>query len=283
MEVGDGSGGLREGFAQRALIRVPRRRVGEIDDLRRQLLEDFIAYGSSGDDEVVPDLRERYAAFSGLSDPETRIELLRDVARAVGAGPLGIHALFPFIYTDPDPNIISTASLEAALLVLPVDDDLMTGPGLVLRMGAGVDGDTRAAMLGGLLLLGDGRVLSILRDSWRFVPPESRGILMSVWSGYALAPMVEFFLDWLEDAPEYDFGGIVHALARIPERAEHPEVLELERSFPVTESVEPFRTVGRWSFEEYGERIAPRLMEVRRRENAPRVTKFALRAWGIRI
>lgn len=237
---------------------------------------------------------ERYEHFAARTTIEERLQVVVRVASRAGAGEGTALTLVPFIWNDPAPQVAQTAAMEAALLVPLKNGDPLTGPKTLLGFAALTSLDSvRAAILGGLVLMGDRRVNELLRDSWRALGAEGRTALMNAWSGYALAAHVEFLIDWLEDAPEYDFGGIVAALAAIPERAECPMVIDVERTFPVyaarsgDEAAEGgaeatgFIVRRAWSLRDYGAEIAPRLLDLYRRESTPRVLHYALEAWGI--
>jgi hypothetical protein len=68
-------------------------------------------------------------------------------------------------------------------------------------------------------------------------------------------------------------------------------VIDLERTFPVyaapggdtaADTRRPGFTVRRaWSLRDFGAEIAPRLLDLYRRESTPRVLHYALEAWGI--
>lgn len=228
---------------------------------------------------------EMYDRFAGCTPLAERLQVVARVASRAGAGEGTALSLIPFIWSDPEPQVAHTAAMESALLVTPKGDNPLTGAETLLSFASFTSlENVRAGILGGLVLLGDRRVNRLLRDSWRMLGPAGRSTLMNAWSGYALAAHVEFLIDWLEDAPEYDFGGIVSALAAIPARANHQLVLDIERSFPVNGAggTEPALTVREvWSIEQYGAVIAPRLIDLYRRESTPRVLHYAMEAWGI--
>ncbi len=228
----------------------------------------------------------RYEEFVRTAGLDRRVRTVIRVAEAAEAGEGSALSLLPFILADPARQVIHTAALEATLLVPMADGDPLTGPRTLLAFADTFSaGHARAGILGGLLLLGDRRILPLIREErWRLAP-AGRSMLMEAWSGYALAAQIDFLVDWLEDAPEYDFGGIVAALAAIPERASHSAVIDVERRFPRRcgdDDGPPLIITARWSIEEYAAILAPRLLDLHRRETPPRTLQLALDAWGIR-
>jgi prepilin signal peptidase PulO-like enzyme (type II secretory pathway) len=218
---------------------------------------------------------------------DRRRDLTLKVAGSVELGQTGPMALFPFIMEDPASGVVSTATLEYAQLVPLERGDLLTGPREVLRHAQLVpEQERRGAMLAGLLMLGDRRVVDLLRESWRRLSPEGRRPLTDATSSCAYAAVVDFYLEWLEGRPdEGDVGSIAGALARIALNSTPSLVLDVERDLPTTavvgEGRPPVRILTRWTIPEYGRTMAPRLRALVAREQEPRVLPLVLEAWGI--
>lgn len=171
----------------------------------------------------------------------------------------------------------------------------MTGPRTLREMAGNprISDETRAGILAGLLVLGDRRTLPYLRGCWRLLPPlppdraaaltDPRMRLTNATTGVVHASHIEFFLDWLEDADESEFGAIAGALVRLARASSYPKVVDIQRRFPATPDDENpvITTLAEWTFNEYGQLIAPRLLDLGRRENEPKVLPVLLEAWGI--
>jgi hypothetical protein len=88
----------------------------------------------------------------------------------------GFGALLPFISDDPDPGVVSTAATNMASLFCAYENDALEGPKLVARLCLGPEeaGEREGAILGGLILMGDGRITPIVKDVWAQLPSVAR-------------------------------------------------------------------------------------------------------------
>jgi hypothetical protein len=95
--------------------------------------------------------------------------------------------------------------------------------------------------------------------------------------------VIDFYLDWLEDADEESFGGVAGTLGRMALSPAVPKVLDVERKFPANapDGRPPVKIINEWTIEEYGRIIEPRLRDLARRESEPRVMPAVLEAWGL--
>lgn len=263
--------------------RARRIRVGGFEALRFRLFRDCLEFGCSLDPAAADEAEGTYRRFAGRSTGGARAELLSEVASTVEEGVSSVAALLPFILFEEKTEVIQQAALESALLMPLKDGDPMTGPLELFRIAREMDDDRiRAAVLAGILLLGDRRALPLVRDAWRVLGDEGRKVLTDAWSGYAFASMIEFYLDWMEDGAARDTAGIAAALARMPDRSVYAKVVSVERVFPVTASpLRPVRVLGEWDFDEFGALLAHKLRDLHRRENEPKVIHRLFEAWGL--
>ena len=105
------------------------------------------------------------------------------------------------------------------------------------------------------------------------------------------AGAVECVLRWLEDPDEMELGapaGFLHGLPRLPGSGR--EVLEVEWDLPADNTLGPdghsrrresYRVLRRWTVEEFGRLIEPRLRAVSAREGDPEPFRLVMQAWGI--
>ncbi len=240
-------------------------------------------YLGSGESEAGTGLSGLYAEVVGRVTPEQRHDLLDRVQEAVESGSTSVLALMPFLQHEPDAAIVQSAALAFAAHMPLAEGDPMTGPRTIAALVPHADDDeVRVGLLAGLLALGDRRVLPVLRGLWRHLEPAGRESLTRQSLPFACASTVEFLLDWLEDADDEGFGVAAAMLARLPADG-GGRVLDLQRRFPAhVDTGEPeIEVVGEWSAAEYGARIAPRLADLERRENEPRVLPAVRAAWGV--
>lgn len=261
------------------------RRSSEYESLRFRLFRACLEFGAELDPRTADETEEAYRRFADRSSDDARSRLMTEVACTVEEGVGSVCSLLPFVLFEEEPRVIQRAAFETALLMPLRDGDPMTGPLEAFRIARDMDDERmRAAVLSGILLLGDRRALPLVRDTWRVLGTEGRRVLMDAWSGYVFASTIEFYLAWLEDASPADVHGIAEAIAGMPARAVHPAVVSLERVFPITDSpLHPVRVLGEWSFDEFGAMLAPRLRDIERRENEPKAVPLIREAWGIPV
>ncbi|HEY0778935.1 MAG TPA: hypothetical protein VGD56_13275 [Gemmatirosa sp.] len=203
---------------------------------------------------------------------------------------LGVAALLPALELDPAHHVVSTAALHLAAVhpATTAADPLGGTRDLVARARASVGAGDEAravAILSGLLLIADRRVVSLLGGCWRDVSSSGREQLVRALEGMRVfAPLVEWLLDWMDDSEGGEFGGVAGIVARLGERARADGVVvETSRALPLWSrpSAEAAVVVRQWTPAEYAAGLRRRLLQLAADETAPRVMYDVLRAWGI--
>ncbi len=234
--------------------------------------------------ELTRSIEPLYARFVERYPAGDRAQTCVLVGNAVEEGGPNCQALQPFLLFDPDTSVSSTAAMSTAVYWPLRDDDPLTGPRFLMAMARRPDAseEVRTAILMGLVLLGDRRLLPMLRGCWELLGEEGRDALAKVGSGFATAGLIEFFVDWLESTDNEDiFGTIAGTLARLRHVARGGKVYDIERQLPVnpTNKENPIRVLNTWSFEEYGRRLRPRLERLAEGESEPKVIPVLIRHW----
>ncbi|MFH1278217.1 MAG: hypothetical protein ABIK65_07555 [Candidatus Eisenbacteria bacterium] len=255
------------------------------DSIRFKVFCECLRFGASLDRSKVNGLEDLYGRYASESDADDRTGLLLQVSSAVEEGIGSVTSLLPFLLFDGEPGVIRTATIETALLMPLQDGDSMTGPRHLLETAREAPDDhTKSGILGGLLLLGDRRVTDLMECAWRSLAPNARPALIGAWSGYVFAPMIEFLVAWLREADEPDASGIITTLTSMPEMAVHPKVLDIERTFPITEACaddDGFRVIREWTFEEYRTDLSIHLIDMTLSPDHHKGLEDLLIAWGI--
>jgi hypothetical protein len=241
-------------------------------------------HGQSPSGETLAAIAPLYRVFRERTTTDFRAAAEQSVVEAVLQGVTSADALVPFIVLDDDVTVISSASLDLAVLQQP-DQTIgpFTGPLTLLGRASpesGLAEHTRAGILTGLVLLGDRRLLPWLEGCWRWLGPQGRETMTRATSGYASAGLIDFFLGWLEQTDdEGDFGGVLGTMCRMPQIVRDGVVKDIERAFPVTASDDPLRVLQTWTFPEYYEVIRPRLKRIAQRESEPKYTEYVKQYW----
>ena len=255
------------------------------EDLRTLALLFFIHYGRKQDPLLRPLIERLYALLVDRFSANDRLALEQTVAALVMKKETGHQALLPFILGESHHHVIASAVIDFTSTVTPdAGDPLSTIKFLLARFTEATDGSPcKLGILCGLLLLGDERLLPLLKGRWKeLTSEEDRFELASTMSGFVTTLQIEFLLDWLENTTlESDIGAVAAAMARMPLDSLQSAVLRIERVFPATaaKSGEEVKKLGQWSFPEYAQIIKPRLLRLIEQESEPKVIPAIFAAW----
>jgi hypothetical protein len=253
------------------------------------------AYASTEERGRLGILRTLYLLVTSTLGTRSRLALEDDVAKQLDSHVRVVEVLKPFMWADPHSAVVSTAALDIATLMPLQNGDELTGPATVARQAMQwIDDDEMraAAMIAGLLMLGDARILPRVGFCWRRLGQAGKNILMEQQSGAVFASTVEFFLQWIETVDEDDFGHPAGALGRLAEgMVRHPGVRDVQRKFPAPFNLSdeefradpPFRVLQEWTREDFARTIEPRLRMAYIRETYDKVMPRVLQAWGLEV
>jgi hypothetical protein len=253
------------------------------DELKQVLSVKFIEYGATQDGSRIAGLFALYRHAMARLDVAERREMLTEFSGMIeqheGLGHMG---LMMFLAADTDPGIRSSAALSLSVLFDPEDGDELAGPRFVIHTLVHHDGGApgQGAALGGVLLLGDKRVMPLLAAVWDQLSEEAQLEMTAAKSGFVSEGVVEFWLDRLEaGCSEAVFGSAVAAIAKMPVIAQIPYVLDMERLLPAYAGGEPMKLLRRSSFANYLEQIRPRLKALEQKESKPKVIPRIFEFW----
>ena len=256
------------------------------EKLKHFVFFQILQYGAASDERMIQELQRLYAVFVEKVSFEDRSEVLEEVFEALERGVGFLNALLPFIYEDPAAGIVTGASMKMALISALRNGDPLTGPKEMCELARqdAADDKMRGRIVGGILLLGDRRILPVLDECMKHLGSEGRMELSRAWSGFAYASTVDFYLTWLKRAPEDEYGAVAGSLARLAVSAQPHKVLDVERKFPsnAPDNRPPVKYLREWTIEEYGRVIAPQLRELNRKEREPKVMPNVMKAWGVK-
>lgn len=258
----------------------------EIDDdqLKQLIMVKCIEYGISQDGSQIPALFGLYRYAMERLDVSDRTQLVSQYSEFVdGRDGEGHMGLMMFLAADTNAAIRSTAALSLSVLFEPEDGNELAGPEFVVRTLLNQEDGTasQGEALGGVLLLGDRRLLPLLENAWVRLSEEAQLGLTRCKSGFVSEGIVEFWLRCLEQGcSEAVYGSVVAALAKMPVIAQVPFVIDMERVFPAYASPEnPMRMLRQTSFDDYLDEIRPRLEALEETESEPKLIPQIYAMW----
>lgn len=255
------------------------------EELKQVIGLKFIEYGATQDGSRIPGLFALYRHAMERLDVGERREMFTEFCGMIeqhdGLGHMG---LMMFLVADTDPGIRSSAALSLAVLYDPAQEgqDELAGPRFVIRTLVRHDGGNpgQGAALGGVLMLGDKRIMPLLVEVWDDLSEEAQLEMTAAKSGFVSEGVIEFWLDRLEaGCSEAVFGSAVAAIAKMPVISQVPFVVDMERLLPAYAGGEPMKLLRRTSFADYLEEIRPRLEALMQKESKPKVVPRIFQFW----
>jgi len=254
---------------------------GELEQL---VMVKCIEYGITQDTSRITDLFALYRHAIERLDVSKRTALLTQFSAMTeqqnGKGHMG---LMMFLAVDNHPAIRSSAALSLSVLFDPQGGDELAGPKFVVNtlLHHDKDAEGQGYALGGVLLLGDKRVMPLLEAAWNQLSDDARLELTKAKSGFVTEGITEFWLNCLEKGcSESVFGSIVAAIAKLPTIADVPFVVDVKRVLPAyLDSKNPMKLIRRTSFEDYLNEIRPRLEALVAIESEPKLIPKIYEVW----
>ncbi len=241
-------------------------------------------YGTTAKAELVEKLMLLYRHYVTRIHPAQRFRNYQATIDRVLAGEAGVHALMPFICCDPARPVVSCAALDYAVQAPSDSEHATAGACELLELydrGALANG---LAVLGGLVISGDRRILELLKTQCRALSCDEIEILIKCRGTLLASAVVEFYLEWLEELDSLDdcdrFAAVAAGFANLAIGATDAIVYDIERIIPSTPD-NAVRILNQWPLSEYATTIASRLNDVARREEGEPVIPTVMSIWGL--
>jgi len=240
-------------------------------------------YGNGPAPALLPTVFSLFAYWMSRRSVQHRLRVLATLTRRVERERgRACWALLPFVVADEDHSVVSTASLNLAVLVPPHDGDPLTGPRLVLDLAFDDHTIARVASIAaGVMLLGDARLNPLFEQAWRHLDADQRAAVARSHTPFVTAAHVDFLLGRLEHERDPNVLEALSAgLIRLRHGTASTEVFEIERVLPAwRDSHEPVRLLRRWPISGFGERIRPRLERMAAEQPGAAPIQNVLAAW----
>jgi len=256
-----------------------------------EALESFVffglsLYGSSNQENLIPHLISLYRELSSRSEVEVRMRLNSSITKEVGENTLSVNALLPFIGFEQELSIVSTAVLDYCMYRETEEDELAGVKDVIgiLRSGICL---CPGGVVGGLVLLGDKRVVDLLYELPYELPyledNSDIAAFARTFSGFLYQPMIDFYLTWLEvlnsTVTELEFGSLASGLVNMVQKDNFGVVTSVERRYGKRDAELPIVNVSQIPFGEYLSEIEGRLLNIAEAETAPKIMPTVIGHW----
>ena len=241
-------------------------------------------YGTTANPALVEKLHLLYRHYVTRIHPAQRVRNYQTAVDLVLAGKSGVHALMPFVCCDPARPVASTAALDYVVLAPANDENATTGALELLDLydrGSLANG---LAVLGGMVMTGDRRILTLLETHCRALSCDEVEILIKCRGSLLTLAVIEFYLEWLEalDCREESdiFAAVAAGFANLAIGSTDGIVYDIERVIPSTPD-NAVRILNQWSLPEYAATIASRLHDIAEREEGEPIIPEVMSIWGL--
>ena len=260
------------------------------EELLQLLHRGLSAYGATNDESLVRLLMPVYMHAMETTDTAARFETYSAIKHEVEQGYVSMNALLPFLLVDQDTTIVSSATVDIAMIGRPATNDGLAWPRTIVSYLQQGMGENRGAVFGGLVSLGDRRVNTLLDEvKWTLTDTEVNAALRC-WTGFPTLAAFEFWLNWLEElmgkgqGESAVYGTCASALPLILERTHVEYIADIERNFGYMHAGDnmPSMHINGWlSVSEVGARFAERLYALEAREQPPKLISYVLTRYGL--
>jgi hypothetical protein len=241
-------------------------------------------YGTTANADLVEKLMLLYRHYVTRIHPAQRFRNYQTAVDQVLAGKSGVHALLPFICCDPARPVASTAALDYVVLAPSNEENAMTGALELLDLydrGSLANG---LAVLGGMVMTGDRRIITLLEPHCRALSCDEVEILIKCRGSLLTLAVIEFYLEWLEalDCREESdiFAAVAAGFANLAIGSTDGLVYDIERVIPSTPD-NAVRILNQWTFSDYAATIASRLHDIAEHEEGEPIIPEVMSIWGL--
>lgn len=258
-------------------------RLNNLKAFEDLILCEVIRHGIFRKPEDLSNLKSVYDRFLKRTPIDDRKRIYAAVVELVGfLGGATAVAFNPFMLLDTDLGIVSTATIDYASLGELIDGDPMTRPRDIVNMITNGTPRNPAAVVGGLLSLGDPRVCALVAPIRHHLQESEIETVSKVYTGITYKCVVDFYLDWLQDlrSDEGIFGHVAAGLYRLGNSRIAPSIVDGLRPFPFNDSAAQ-SSVRAIEPSHFAESISPRLYALEANERAPKVIPHVIMAFGL--
>lgn len=258
------------------------------NDFREHFLQFLLFYGESFTEKCREKYEERfpkrkhsfqllfakllniYPLYEEKINCETRESDYTRIKNIVRRGGLHPGCLIPFFTKDSETSLVATAAFDYSLNCPLFDEDPLTGPQAVFECITNGSMINPVAGVGGLIMLGDSRVIKMLEPLREKLIADDLPELRKCNTGFITISVVEFYLQWLESlsakADKHLAVGLAHLLYHMAANSTNNMATEILVNFPAG-NCDPRLILKSIPLLEYGKNLLPRFKKLAKGKN----------------
>jgi hypothetical protein len=262
-------------------------------ELEELLVKGVLVYGLLSDATHIQKLAAFYQYCIEHLEFDIRAGIYRYLYKTVEDGKTSTNTLMPFLFVETEPTLVAEAVIDFCTIAKAHPDDALSRCRDVCRWISEDRAANRAGMFGGLVCLGDARVMKLLDELKWTLTEDEVGVVARSASTTPTIACVEFWLSWIEEIvyrrPERAslLGHVASGLAILERRRGIKVYPAVERNFghaaPIEGCAAKFglRVLEELTPREVAARYAERMYALEAAEPAPKLMSMVLVCFGL--
>ena len=262
-------------------------------ELAQLLFKAILVYGILSDGSRVAPLRSLYEHCVKHLAFEVRADMYARLCDGVMNGKSSINTLMPFLFVETEPSVVAEAAIDFCMIAKPDPNDALSACRDVCNWVTQDMVANRGALFGGLLCLGDARVMALVDELKWTLTEEEVGVAARSCSAMPTIAGVEFWLSWAEQIVDRApsrlalFGHVASGLALLEKRRGIDVYRAIERNFGYAahpgSTEAPLQLLEELTPAEVASRYADRMYALERAEERPKVMSMVLLMFGLEL
>jgi hypothetical protein len=272
-----------------ALKQWPNSQAERYSDPAELLKDAMMIYGKFNDEQLIPDLLKLYDDCLQLVDVQIRHDIYQLLHELLMQGLISTNALFPILFRETNGSIVAAATVDYAQLALADENDELGSVNYIAYWITHLNLANKAAVLAGLINLGDKRIAVTLDELRKVMTIEDAATISELSNGYPTLAALEFWLRWLEDAPSKEsspmnwFEIVASNLGKLVLLKKIDYFTDLERHYGYKpyNNEDALSIFEKLDIREVGIRYADRLYALEAKEPPPKMMSLIVRLYGL--
>jgi|GEM_PF-1228557 len=245
-------------------------------------------YGITSLESLVPFIFPLYRHAMATLTVNDRLQLEARIREQMENRTVSGNGLMPFLYADDNRTVVSSATIDLAMIPEPFDDNPIYWPQNILRDLVSGMGECRGGILGGLICLGDRRVNQLIETVWDFFDDDDIGEAAQCNTAWASLGAFDLWLNLGESLANEGktetgrFGHVMSALLLLTRAAKDGVFQDIQRNFGYlfneSAALRPLEFLGEYPFDDMLLEYEKRLTVIADLEQDPKLALDVLRA-----